>query len=157
MFDTYRTVHLLGCRPRVIAPGLLPQGYYLWGYPWATARFSIYGSKYMTADAREPRPVSLMWQFVCLLAPVVMTGFYLVYALVGLVIDGPEKIKWSDEALQVGALVAMIIVAINLLVILYALFHRLRLSHLLWISPLTHIAIALGLTALIAVLVGSPG
>lgn len=99
-----------------------------------------------------PRPVSPVWQFVCLLAPVVMTGFYLVYALVGLIIDGSDKIKWSDEALQVGILSAMIIVAINVLVMAYALFHRLRFSHLLWISPIVHISIALALTALIATL-----
>lgn len=79
-----------------------------------------------------------------------MTGFYLVYALVGLVIDGSDKIKWSDEALQVGILVTLIIVVINILVMLYAFFHRLRFSHLLWVAPVTHITIAVMLTMLIA-------
>lgn len=104
----------------------------------------------VSKEMLSPRPVSPVWQFVCLLAPIVMTGFYLVYALVGLIIDGSDKIKWSDEALQVGLLVTMIIVVINVVVMLYALFHRLRFSHLLWVSPIVHIAIALALTALIA-------
>jgi len=104
----------------------------------------------MTQDATGPRPVSPVWQFICLLAPVVMTGFYLVYALVGLVIEGADKLKWSDEALQVGTLAAMIIFGINGLVMIYALFHRLRFSHLLWISPIFHIVVAVLLTVLIA-------
>ncbi len=103
-------------------------------------------------QAAEPRSVSPVWQFVCLLAPVVMTGFYLVYALVGLVIEGSDKIKWSDEALQVGKLSTLIIVTLNLLVMAYAFFNRLKLTHLLWISPIVHIAIALALTLMIAVL-----
>ena len=109
-------------------------------------------TNYMTQDAAQPRSVSPVWQFVCLLAPVVMTGFYMVYALVGLVIDGSDKLKWSEEALQVGYLATFIIFVINLLVMLYAYFRRLRFSHLLWISPITHIAIAVVLTGLIAVL-----
>ncbi len=103
----------------------------------------------LAEKSTEPRAVSPVWQFVCLLAPVVMTGFYLVYALVGLVIDGPNKLKWSEEALQVGVLNVMIIVLINGLVMAYAFFNRLRLSHLLWVSPIVHILIALLLTLLI--------
>ena len=106
----------------------------------------------MSTETRPARPVSPVWQFVSLLAPTVMTGFYLVYALVGLVIEGPDKIKWSDEALRVGLLVTIIIVAINVLVMLYALYHRLRLTHLLWLSPIAHISIALLLTLMIAVI-----
>ena len=111
------------------------------------------GIEYMIQQTSGPRPVSPVWQFVCLLAPVVMTGFYLVYALVGLVIDGSDKLKWSDEALQVGILATMIIVSINVLVMAYALFHRLRYSHLLWLSPILHIAIAIVLTVLIATII----
>ena len=99
------------------------------------------------------KSVSPLWQFISLLAPVVMTGFYLVYGLVGLIIDGADKLKWSDEALQVGLLTTMIIFAINGLVMLYAFFHRLKFSHLLWVSPIVHILIALALTALIATLI----
>jgi len=66
-----------------------------------------------------------------------------VYALVGLIIEGSDKIKWSDEALQVGLLS---------LVMAYALYHRLKVTHLLWVSPIVHILIALTLTALISTL-----
>ena len=106
----------------------------------------------MNTETRPTRTVSPVWQFVSLLAPTVMTGFYLVYALVGLVIEGQDKIKWSDEALRVSLLVTTIIVAINVLVMLYALYHRLRLTHLLWLSPIAHICIAILLTLMIAVI-----
>lgn len=115
--------------------------------------FSFHGIKYMNSDTAGPRPVSPVWQFICLLAPVVMSGFYLVYALVGLFIDGPDKVKWSDEALQVGSLVSLIIVVMNLLVMMYALYHKLKLTHLLWISPIVHITIAIALTAMVSVII----
>lgn len=104
----------------------------------------------MTRRTAEPRTVSPVWQFVCLLAPVVMTGFYMVYALVGLAIDGSDKLKWSEEALRVGVLVTGIILLINVLVMLYAFSRRLRFSHLLWVSPILHISIAIVLTVIIA-------
>ncbi len=96
-----------------------------------------------------PRPVSVVWQFVCLLAPTVMTGFFLVYGLVGLILSGDSKLRWCDEALDVGLMVAMIIIALNIPVMLYAKWLRLPLRHVLWISPLCHISIAVLLTMII--------
>lgn len=93
--------------------------------------------------------VSPVWQFICLLAPTVLTGFYLVYALVGLFIDGKSKLKWSDEAMEVGLRVTMIIVVMNVLVMLYALYHKLALRHVLWLSPIAHVGIAVLLTIMI--------
>jgi len=104
------------------------------------------------ANSSEARPVSPLWQFIFLLAPVVMTGFYTIYAIVGLFIDGANMRKWSDEALEVGLMVTAIIIGMNVIVMLYAYFHRLKLSHLLWISPFAHIGLALALTALIALI-----
>ena len=99
-----------------------------------------------------PPKVSVVWQFISLLAPVVLTGFYLVYALVGLVIEGQSKLKWSDEALIVGLRVLLLIVIMNGLVMAYALFKKVPFRHPLWISPITHIAIAVVLTVIIAVI-----
>ncbi len=96
--------------------------------------------------------VSVVWQFISLLAPVVLTGFYLVYALVGLVIEGQSKIKWSDEALVVGLRVLLLIVIMNLLVMAYAFIKKLPVKHLLWISPIAHISIGVVLTGIIAVI-----
>ena len=96
--------------------------------------------------------VSPVLQFIGLLAPVVLTGFYLVYGLVGLVIEGQSKIKWSDEALIVGLRVLLLIVLMNVLVMAYAFFKKVPKSHLLWISPVTHIAIGVILTLIIAVI-----
>ncbi len=105
-------------------------------------------------EQAAPRRVSVVWQFICLLAPTVMTGFYLVYALVGLILSGDSKLRWCDEALDVGLMVLMIIAALNLPVMLYALWLRLPLRHVLWISPIAHIVIAVGLTLTIALIGG---
>ena len=88
--------------------------------------------------------------FISLLAPVVLTGFYLVYALVGLVIEGQSKLKWSDEALVVGLRVLLLIAMMNALVMMYAWVKKVSKSHLLWISPLVHISIGILLTVIIA-------
>jgi hypothetical protein len=100
-------------------------------------------------SAVEAKPVSPVWEFISLLAPTVMTGFYLVYALVGLVLDEKNKLKWSDEAFEVGLMVTAIVIGMNALVMAYAWFHRLSLRHLLWISPLAHIGICVLLTIIV--------
>jgi len=97
--------------------------------------------------------VSPVWQFISLLAPTVMTGFYLVYGLVGLVLDEKNKLKWSDEALEVGIMVTAIVIGMNALVMIYAWYHRLSLRHLLWISPIAHIAICVCLTLIVFLIV----
>ena len=101
----------------------------------------------------EPKRVSPVWQFISLLAPTVLTGFYLVYGLVGLVLDEKNKLKWSDEALEVGMMVTGIVIGMNALVMAYAYYHRLSISHLLWISPIAHIAICVGLTLIVYLIV----
>ncbi len=106
----------------------------------------------MNIAAIKTGGVSPVWQFVCLLAPTVLTGFYLVYGLVGLVIEGKSKLKWSDEALDVGLLVTAMILGMNALVMAYAFYHKLSFRHLLWLSPFAHIAIAVSLTAMIALI-----
>lgn len=104
-------------------------------------------------SAIEPKTVSPVWQFIGLLAPTVMTGFYLVYGLVGLILDEKNKLKWSDEALDVGLMVTGIVIGMNVLVMAYAYFHRLSLRHLLWISPIAHIAICVGITLIVFLIV----
>ena len=97
--------------------------------------------------------VSPVVQFICLLAPIVLTGFYLVYALVGFIIEGQSKLRWCDEALEVGVFVTMITVGLNAMVMGYAWFSRVRLKHVLWISPAFHIGVAIILTLLTATVV----
>lgn len=104
-----------------------------------------------TTEVSAPR-VSPIITFISLLAPIVITSFYLVYALVGLVIDGQSKIKWSDEALVVGLRVMLLIVLMNAVVIFYAWVKKVSKTHLLWVSPLVHIGIGLALTLMIAVI-----
>jgi hypothetical protein len=98
----------------------------------------------------EPRPrVSAIIVFVSLLAPMVLTGFYLVYALVGLIIDGQSKIKWSDEALNVGLRMLLLIVILNIVVMLYAWVKKVSGAHPLWVSPVAHITVGVLLTVMI--------
>jgi len=104
------------------------------------------------AGVNRPRPpasVSPIVQFISLLAPFVMTGFFLVYALVGLILEGDSLMRWCDEALEVGLFVLLIIAGLNLPVMAYAYFKRLPIRHVLWISPIGHIAIAIVLTLII--------
>lgn len=109
--------------------------------------------KYFLISTVEQKPVSPVWQFISLLAPTVLTGFYLVYGLVGLVLDEKNKLKWSDEAVEVGLMVTAIVVGMNVLVMAYAYYHRLPLRHLLWISPIAHIAICIVLTLIVVLTV----
>lgn len=104
-----------------------------------------------TTEAARPR-VSPIIVFISLLAPVVLTGFYLVYALVGLVIEGQSKLKWSDEALVVGVRVLLLIALMNAFVMLYAWVKKVSKSHPLWVSPVVHISIGVLLTVIIAII-----
>lgn len=115
----------------------------------ATVNHNSYAEKRTLNSAVEAKPVSPVWEFISLLAPTVMTGFYLVYALVGLVLDEKNKLKWSDEAFEVGLMVTAIVIGMNALVMAYAWFHHLSPRHLLWISPLSHIGICVLLTIIV--------
>ena len=106
----------------------------------------------MNATDVAPPRVSPIIVFISLLAPIVLTGFYLVYALVGLIIEGQSKLKWSDEALVVGLRVLLLIALLNAMVMVYAWVKKVSRFHPLWVSPLVHIAIGVMLTVIIAII-----
>ncbi len=102
----------------------------------------------MTNDAATSSrpPVSPALQFVLLLSPVVMTCFYLVYALTGWVIEGRDKLNWSIEAGGVAFWVGSSVVLYCLLVLLLARYKGAGSKHILVYSSVFHIAMALLLT-----------
>ena len=102
----------------------------------------------MTNDAPTSSrpPVSPVLQFVLLLSPVVMTCFYLVYALTGWVIEGRDKLNWSIEAGGVAFWVGSGIVLYSLLVLLLAYYKGAGSKHILVYSSVLHIVLALLLT-----------
>ena len=111
----------------------------------------------MTNDVpSSSRPkVSPVLQFVLLLTPVVMTCFYLVYALTGWVIEGRDKLNWSIEAVGVAFWVGSGIVLFSLLVLLLARYKGVGLRHILVYSSFMHIAVAVLLTLSIYIAVRS--
>ena len=92
------------------------------------------------------KPISPVTQFVLLLSPVVMTCFFLVYAIAGWVVDGREKATWSVEAGDVAVWTGAVIVAYSLLVLLYARWKGAARFHALNLSSWAHIAVAVVLT-----------
>ena len=101
----------------------------------------------MTNDTPGSRPpVSPVLQFVLLLTPVVMTCFFLVYALTGWVIDGRDKLNWSIEASGVAIWVGSGIVLYSILVLLLARLKGTGPKHILVYSSAMHIVFALLLT-----------
>jgi len=78
-------------------------------------------------------------QFVLLIVPVVMSGFFLVYSLTGLILEGKDRLNWSLEALDVALWVGGGITIYSLAVILFSVFKRLGRMHILPISAALHL------------------
>ena len=92
-------------------------------------------------------------QFVLLIVPVVMSGFFLVYSLTGLILEGRTKLTWSLEAIDVALWVGGGIALYSLFVMAYTKFKRLGHFHILMISSLGHLILALLLTAVVYIIV----
>ncbi len=102
----------------------------------------------MTDKAKIP-PVL---QFVLIIIPIVFTSFYLVYSVVGLFLDGRDKVQWAVEAWDVSSMTATIIIIYSFLVLLLVRVKDPSFSHKLAISSYIHIILALGFTVLVAIL-----
>ena len=104
----------------------------------------------MTQSANRVSPVL---QFVLLIVPIVFSSFYFVYGVVGLFIDGRDKAQWAAEAWDVSLMTAMMIVGFSGLVLLLVKIRSLGMRHILALSSMFHIALAMVLTGLVAILV----
>jgi len=87
-------------------------------------------------------PVSPVAQFALLLTPVVMSCFFLVYSLTGLVIEGRDKLNWAIEAPDVAMYTAAGIVTYCIVVMLYARWKGASRYHVLNISSIGHILLS---------------
>lgn len=102
----------------------------------------------------EPKPlVHPVVQFVMLIVPVVMSGFFLVYSLTGLILEGRHKLNWSLEAIDVAVMVGGGIVVYSICVMAYAKFKRVGHFHILMVSSLGHLILSLILIAVVYIIV----
>jgi len=99
------------------------------------------------------RYVSPWVQFCLLIVPVVMNGFYLVYALTGWILEGRDKFNWSLEAINVAIWVFIGITTYSVVVMLLAWIRGAGDRHPLMISGWAHIALAFLLTTSVIVCV----
>jgi len=101
----------------------------------------------ITMAQNSVKPISPVTQFSLLLIPVVMSCFFLVYALTGWILDGRDRLNWSLEAPDVALWVSAGIIAYSFVVMLYARFKGAVRYHVLNISSVAHIVLSVLLTA----------
>ncbi len=104
-------------------------------------------------DQQTARPISPVLQFVLLIVPTVMTGFFMVYSLTGLILDGRDKYNWSLEAVTVSVRVGLAIGLFSVLVLLLAWYRKLPRTHLLVLSGWAHLILAIVLTVAVFLIV----
>lgn len=104
-------------------------------------------------DGGVGRPINPALQLLILLVPVVLNGFFLVYALVGLILEGDSMQRWRDEALEVSLWVCAVILGYSLFQHLLMRARQLPANSLLNISAIGHAVLGIVLAALVVVLV----
>ncbi|MFK7855834.1 MAG: hypothetical protein AB8B79_17040 [Granulosicoccus sp.] len=101
----------------------------------------------MTSRFSEDSPtVGPVMQFSLLLVPIVMNCFFMVYSLVGWILEGRDKLNWSLEAESVAVWVCIGILVFCALVVLYTRIRGGRRWHPLIVSSVGHTVVALLLT-----------
>jgi len=101
----------------------------------------------------DSRVVGPVLQFSLFLVPMVMSCFYMVYALAGWIIDGRDKLNWSLEAPTVGVWVCAGMIIYCVLVLAYVRLRGGNMWHPLSVSSVAHILLSLILTLSIFVTV----
>lgn len=101
----------------------------------------------VTAGSARLSPV---WQFVLLIVPIVMNGFFLVYAITGWLIDGRNLVNWSIEAPSVALYVGAGMTLFCVLVLLLLKWRGLSWRHPVGLSSIAHAVLALLLASMIA-------
>ena len=84
--------------------------------------------------------------FSLLMVPIVINCFFIVFALVGWIIEGRDKLNWSLEAVVVALRIAAVVVVWCILQLMYARWKQLPAGHILRISSYGHILIAVLMT-----------
>lgn len=99
------------------------------------------------------RIVGPVLQFSLLIVPVVMNAFYVVYALLGRLLEGRDLLNWSIEAQPNAPWVCAVIAGYCALAAAFAFARGARIGHPLVVSSIVHAALAVGLTLLILITV----
>jgi len=97
--------------------------------------------------------VSTVMLLPLLLIPTVISGFFLVYALVGLILDGEALSRWADEAWTVTVPTVLGQTLLCFGVFVFARIKKVSWSHALSWSPMLHCVIVSGLASLVLKLV----
>ena len=95
--------------------------------------------------------VGPVMQFSLLIVPVVMSAFFLVYALTGWVLEGRDRINWSIEAESVALWVGAGIIGFCALVACWVLWSGGTRWHPLIVSSIGHAVLAVLLVSSIFV------
>ncbi len=94
----------------------------------------------------KPYLVPPVLLFSMLMVPMVINCFFMVYSLVGWILEGRDKFNWELEAVTVAFRVAAVVLGWCALQLLYAQWKRLPSRHILRISSYGHIVIAVLMT-----------
>lgn len=92
-------------------------------------------------------------QFALLLVPIVMSCFFVVYAMAGWVVDGRDRMNWSVEAPTVGVWVLLGMLGFCGLVIAYTRWRGGSWWHPLVVSSIGHMVLSVVLTLSILITV----
>ena len=88
-------------------------------------------------------PIGPVMQFALLIVPIVMSGFFLVYALTGWILEGRDRLNWALEAEFVAVWVGLGIVAYSLLVSCWVWLKGGARWHPLIVSSIGHVVLTL--------------
>ncbi len=96
-------------------------------------------------------PIGPVLQFSLLIVPLVMSGFFLVYALTGWILEGRDRLNWSLEAEKVAIWVGVSILGYSALVVLWVRYKGGARWHPLVVSSVGHVLLTVLLIASIFV------
>ncbi len=96
----------------------------------------------VSAHHGKPYLMSPVLLFSLLMVPIVINCFFIVYALVGWILEGRDKFNWQLEAIEVALWIAAVVIGWCVLQLVYARWKQLPRSHILPISSYGHIFIA---------------
>lgn len=100
-----------------------------------------------TAVPKPKRAVGPVMQFSLLIVPMVMSAFFMVYALTGWILTGRDRLNWSLEAESVALWVGLSVLGYGLLTATYARWRGGERWHPLVVSGIGHGIVALLLMA----------
>ncbi len=107
----------------------------------------------VAAHHGKPYAMSPVLLFSLLMVPMVINCFFMVYALVGWILEGRDKFNWSLEAVEVALWVALVVFVWCGLQLLYARWKGLPRGHILRLSSYGHMLIALLMTVSVIITV----